>query len=260
MTPAWSALEKRRDLMAFFEVEGLRASVGGKEIVRGVSLSLKPGQVHVIMGQNGSGKSTFLSALAGHPRYSVSGSAMLDGANLLSMKPHERARAGLFMAFQSPSEVPGVPLSSFLRRAYAARFGREISVLEFEKVLDAKMRMLGMEKGFAARGVNEGFSGGEKKRSEILQLALLEPRVALLDELDSGLDVDALSKISEMLGRIRKKDTALVIVTHYARILRGIRADAVHVMRDGKIILSGDERLAHKLEKDGYEWAYRSVQ
>ena len=175
------------------------------------------------------------------------------------MKPHERVRAGLFLAFQSPNEVPGVSLAAFLRRAYVARFGREVSVLEFDRILGEKMKLLGMEKGFSERGVNEGFSGGEKKRSEILQLAVLQPKVALLDELDSGLDVDALSRISEMLKMIRKKDTAIVIVTHYARILKGLKADAVHVMRDGKIILSGDERLAHKLEDEGYAWAYRNA-
>ena len=245
--------------MGLLDISNLRAYAEGKEIVKGVSISVKPGEVHVIMGQNGSGKSTLLNALAGHPKYKVEGSAVFDGKNLLAMKPHERARAGLFLAFQSPNEVPGVSLAAFLRRAYVARFGREVSVLEFDRILGEKMKLLGMEKGFSERGVNEGFSGGEKKRSEILQLAVLQPKVALLDELDSGLDVDALSRISEMLKMIRKKDTAIVIVTHYARILKGLKADAVHVMRDGKIILSGDERLAHKLEDEGYAWAYRNA-
>jgi Fe-S cluster assembly ATP-binding protein len=211
------------------------------------------------MGQNGSGKSTLLNALAGHPKYSVSGSARFDGKDLLSMKPHERARAGLFLAFQTPNEVAGVPLASFLRRAYAARHGKEVSVPEFEAILEEKMRLLGMDRQFASRGVNEGFSGGEKKRSEILQLAVLEPKLAMLDELDSGLDVDALSKIAELLGAVRSKDTALLIVTHYARILKNLKVDAVHVMRDGKIIASGDRRLAEKLEEKGYGWIDSSI-
>ena len=245
--------------MGLLDISNFRVCADGREIVKGLGLCVKPGEVHVIMGQNGSGKSTLLNALAGHPKYKVEGSAVFDGKNLLAMKPHERARAGLFLAFQSPNEVPGVSLAAFLRRAYVARFGREVSVLEFDRILGEKMKLLGMEKGFSERGVNEGFSGGEKKRSEILQLAVLQPKVALLDELDSGLDVDALSRISEMLKMIRKKDTAIVIVTHYARILKGLKADAVHVMRDGKIILSGDERLAHKLEDEGYAWAYRNA-
>jgi Fe-S cluster assembly ATP-binding protein len=170
------------------------------------------------------------------------------------MKPHERARAGLFLAFQHPNEVSGVTLSSFLRRAYVARQGREVSVAEFEKMLTGKMKLLGMEHSFAERGVNEGFSGGEKKRSEILQLAVLEPRLAMLDELDSGLDVDALARITETIGVIRKADSSLLIVTHYARILRNLKADAVHVMRDGQIIASGDGRLATQLEEKGYGW------
>jgi len=245
--------------MDLLEVKNLRVSVDGKEIVKGVSLSIKPGEVHVIMGQNGSGKSTLLNALAGHPKYKVEGEANFSGKSLLAMKPHERARAGLFLAFQSPNEVPGVTLFSFLRRAYVARFGREVSVAEFEKIMNEKMRLLGMEKSFAERGVNEGFSGGEKKRSEMLQLAVLEPKLAMLDELDSGLDVDALSKIAETIALIRKKDTAIVIVTHYARILKGLKADRVHVMKDGRVVLSGDEKLAHKLESDGYAWAYKNA-
>jgi Fe-S cluster assembly ATP-binding protein len=240
--------------MNLLEVKNLTVSADGKEIVKGLSLAIKPGEVHVIMGQNGSGKSTLLNALAGHPKYSVEGSAEFNGKNLLPLKPHERARAGLFLAFQSPNEVPGVSLSSFLRRAYAARFGKEVSVAEFEKILREKMQRLGMEKSFADRGVNEGFSGGEKKRSEMLQLAVLEPKLAMLDELDSGLDVDALANIAKTLGAIRKPDTAAIIVTHYARILENLRADRVHVMRDGKIVASGDARLAAKLEKNGYGW------
>ena len=245
--------------MALLETDNLKVYAGEKEIVKGVSLTIQPGEVHVIMGQNGSGKSTFLNALAGHPKYRAEGAVQFDGKDLLALKPHERARAGMFLAFQSPNEISGVTLSAFLRRAYAARFGREVSVSEFDKILSEKMKLLGMEKSFAERGVNEGFSGGEKKRSEILQLAVLEPKLALLDELDSGLDVDALSKIAQTIALIRNKETGIVIVTHYARILKGLKADKVHVMKDGKIILSGDERLAHKLEEQGYAWAYKNA-
>ena len=246
-------------MMNLLDVENLSVSADGKKIVKGVSLSIRPGEVHVIMGQNGSGKSTLLNALAGHPKYAAAGKVKFAGKDLLAMKPHERARAGLFLAFQSPNEVPGVALSSFLRRAYVATHGNEISVPEFEKLLDEKMKLLGMDRAFAARGVNEGFSGGEKKRSEILQLSVLGPKLAMLDELDSGLDVDALGKISELLVAIKGKDTALLIVTHYARILKGLKADAVHVMRDGAIIASGDARLAEKLEKQGYSWINNSI-
>ena len=185
--------------MNLLEVKNLRVFAGETEIVKGVSLSIKPGEVHVIMGQNGSGKSTLLNALAGHPKYKSVGTARFGGKDLLSMKPHGRARAGLFLAFQSPNEVPGVALSAFLRRAYVARHGKEISVMEFDRLLEGKMKLLGMDRQFASRGVNEGFSGGEKKRSEILQLAVLEPKLAMLDELDSGLDVDALPRIAQTL-------------------------------------------------------------
>ena len=245
--------------MELLDIKNFSVSADGKEIVKGVSLAIKPGEVHVIMGQNGSGKSTLLNALAGHPKYKALGSVKFAGKDLLAMKPHERARAGLFLAFQAPNEVPGVALSSFLRRAYVARHGKEISVPEFDALLDGKMKLLGMDRQFASRGVNEGFSGGEKKRSEILQLAVLEPKLAMLDELDSGLDVDALAKIAKLLVAIKKKDTALLIVTHYARILKDLKADAVHVMRDGKIIASGDGRLAEKLEERGYSWINSSI-
>ena len=245
--------------MELLEIKNFSVSADSKEIVKTVSLAIKPGEVHVIMGQNGSGKSTLLNALAGHPKYKASGSVKFAGKDLLAMKPHERARAGLFLAFQTPNEVPGVALSSFLRRAYVARHGEEISVPEFDALLDGKMKLLGMDRQFASRGVNEGFSGGEKKRSEILQLAVLEPKLAMLDELDSGLDVDALAKIAKLLVAIKKKDTALLIVTHYARILKDLKADAVHVMRDGKIIASGDGRLAEKLEERGYSWINSSI-
>lgn len=240
--------------MNLLETRGLKAFADRKEIVKGVSLSVKPGEVHVIMGQNGSGKSTLLNALAGHPKYRVEGSATFDGKDLFAMKPHERARAGLFLAFQQPNEVSGVTLSAFLRRAYVARFGRETSVAEFEKIMGEKMRLLGMDRAFAERGVNEGFSGGEKKRSEILQLAVLEPKLAMLDELDSGLDVDALAKIAETIALIRKPETSIIIVTHYARILKSLPCDHVHVMRDGKIIASGKGELAGRLEEKGYGW------
>ncbi|MCX8174610.1 MAG: Fe-S cluster assembly ATPase SufC [Candidatus Micrarchaeota archaeon] len=245
--------------MSLLEIENLRVRAEAREIIRGISLSLEAGQVHIIMGQNGSGKSTLLLALAGSPRYEVAGKASFEGKNLLSLKPHERARAGILLAFQQPVEVPGVRMADFLRRAYCARFGKEIPVLEFESLLQRKMDELGIEREFAMRGLNEGFSGGEKKKSEMLQLSLLKPKLALLDELDSGLDVDAAPKVAEMVERARQDGASAIVVTHYTKILRGLRPDRVHVMKDGRIILSGDARLAQKLEREGFGWAYRSV-
>jgi Fe-S cluster assembly ATP-binding protein len=240
--------------MALLALKNLRVSAGEREIVRGVSLEVGEGEVHVIMGQNGSGKSTLLSALAGSPKYSVEGQALFEGEDLLLLKAHERARRGIFLAFQSPLEVPGVSLESMLRRAYAARFGDEMPVGEFGRILSAKAETLGFARPFFARGINDGMSGGERKMSEILQLSVLEPRLAMLDEPDSGLDVDALERVSKAIGKIRHGKMSLVIVTHYARVLRSVKADKVHVMRLGKIVASGDERLAHKIEEKGYSW------
>ncbi|MCX8194495.1 MAG: Fe-S cluster assembly ATPase SufC [Candidatus Micrarchaeota archaeon] len=240
--------------MALLELENLRVFVAEKEVVKGISLQINAGEVHLIMGQNGAGKSSLLNALAGHPRFKAEGKALFDGENLLSLKPHERARRGLFLAFQQPHEVAGVSISNFLRRAYCARFGKEISVSEFEKILQERMRLLAMDPSFALRGLNEGFSGGEKKRSEILQLAVLQPRLAMLDEPDSGVDVDSLGKIVGMLSAARQKETALLMVTHYARVLRSIRIDRVYVMKGGQIVASGDGRLAQKIEDEGYSW------
>ncbi|MEM4348400.1 MAG: Fe-S cluster assembly ATPase SufC [Candidatus Anstonellaceae archaeon] len=245
--------------MTLMKLENFCVFAGEKQIVKDVSLEIGEGEVHVIMGQNGAGKTTLLSALAGNPKFYTQGTANFDGRDLALMKPHERAKAGLLMAFQSPYEVPGVPFASFLRRAYVERFGKEISVSDFQMLLSEKMKMLEMSEEFAERALNEGFSGGEKKKSELLQLAVLEPRLALIDELDSGLDVDGVKKISEMLGKIKKESNSLLIVTHYARLLRNLKLDAVHVMRHGKIVLSGDERLAKKIDEEGYGWVNRSV-
>ncbi|MEM4554351.1 MAG: Fe-S cluster assembly ATPase SufC [Candidatus Anstonellaceae archaeon] len=245
--------------MALLELENFSVFAGEKEIVKGISLEIGKGEVHVIMGQNGAGKTTLLSALAGNPRLCAKGRATFEGKDLALMKPHERAKAGILMAFQSPYEIAGVPFASFLRRAYSERFGEEISVSEFGKILSEKMRMLEMGEEFATRSLNEGFSGGEKKKSELLQLAVLEPKLALVDELDSGLDVDGVKKISEMLAKLKREDNSLLIVTHYARLLRGIKLDAVHIMRHGKIVLSGDERIAKKIDEEGYGWVNRSV-
>ena len=240
--------------MGLLSVKNLCVSAGEKEIVSGLDLEIGEGEVHVIMGQNGSGKSTLLSALAGSPKYSVEGSVLFEGKNLLSKKPHERARDGMFLGFQSPVEVPGVSLASFLRQAYAARVGKGVSVAEFSKVLDAKAPLVGVERSFFERGINEGMSGGERKMSEILQMAVLEPKLAMLDEPDSGLDVDALARVGKAIGKIRGREMSVLIVTHYARILQWIEPDRVHVMHAGKIVASGDARLAKKIEEKGYSW------
>ena len=241
------------------EVRGLTARVAGVEILKGMDLSVAAGEVHAIMGPNGSGKSTFAKALAGHPAYEVTGgTALFEGKNIFDMAPEERAVAGLFLGFQYPVEIPGVSNSAFLRLAYntvQAQRGRdELDPLEFDDYVREKMKLLDMDASFLERSVNEGFSGGEKKRNEILQMALLEPRLAILDETDSGLDIDALRVVSNGINRLSTADNALVLVTHYQRMLSYIVPDYVHVMEGGRIIKTGGKALAEELEARGYDW------
>ncbi len=241
------------------EVRGLCASVNGVEILKDLDFTVKSGEVHAIMGQNGSGKSTFTKVLAGHPAYEVtSGSALFEGQNLLALKPEERARAGFFLAFQYPIEVPGVVNSQFLRLTYNThqqqRGKEELDPLEFDDLVREKMKLLEMNPEFLDRSVNEGFSGGEKKRNEILQMALLEPRLAMLDETDSGLDIDALRIVTHGVNQLATQDNAVVMVTHYQRLLNYIVPDYVHVMDAGRIIKTGGKALALELESRGYEW------
>ena len=241
------------------EVRGLCASVNGVEILKDLDFTVRSGEVHAIMGQNGSGKSTFAKVLAGHPAYEVtSGSVLFEGQNLLALKPEERARAGFFLAFQYPIEVPGVINSQFLRLTYNTlqkqRGKEELDPLEFDEFVREKMKLLEMNPDFLDRSVNEGFSGGEKKRNEILQLALLEPRLAILDETDSGLDIDALRIVTHGVNQLTTNDNAIVMVTHYQRLLNYIVPDYVHVMDGGRIIKTGGKALALELETRGYEW------
>ena len=241
------------------EVHGLCASVNGVEILKDLDFTVRSGEVHAIMGQNGSGKSTFAKVLAGHPAYEVtSGSVLFEGQNLLALKPEERARAGFFLAFQYPIEVPGVGNSQFLRLTYNTlqkqRGKEELDPLEFDDFVREKMKLLEMNPDFLDRSVNEGFSGGEKKRNEILQMALLEPRLAILDETDSGLDIDALRIVTHGVNQLTTEDTAVVMVTHYQRLLNYIVPDYVHVMEAGRIIKTGGKALALELEARGYEW------
>jgi Fe-S cluster assembly ATP-binding protein len=241
------------------EVRELHATVNGIEILKGIDLMVRSGEVHAIMGTNGSGKSTFAKVLAGHSAYQVTGgSVAFEGKNLFDLKPEERARAGVFLAFQYPIEIPGVANSHFLRLAYntvQAQRGRdELDPLEFEDFVRDKMKLLEMNPDFLDRGVNEGFSGGEKKRNEILQMALLEPRLAILDETDSGLDIDALRIVTNGVNRLANKDNAIILVTHYQRMLNYIVPDFVHVMQSGRIIKTGGKELALDLEAHGYDW------
>ncbi|MFH0971804.1 MAG: Fe-S cluster assembly ATPase SufC [Candidatus Micrarchaeota archaeon] len=238
------------------EIKGLFASVEGKMILKGISLTVKQGETHVIMGPNGSGKSTLCNAIMGNPKYKIEkGQILLDGEDVTHQKPDERSRGGIFLAFQYPAEVSGVGLGYFLRSAYnAAHPGKTIPVMEFHKLLQEKMKMLGMDEKFADRCLNEGFSGGEKKRSEILQLALLQPKFAILDETDSGLDIDALKKVSEGINKAANKEMGILLITHYQRILRYVKPQFVHVMVDGRIVKSGGSPLAKELEEKGYEW------
>ena len=248
-----------QDSKTILEVSGLRAAVEGVEILKGVDLIVKSGEVHAIMGTNGSGKSTFAKVLAGHSAYQVTGGSVLfEGQNLFDLEPEERARAGVFLAFQYPIEIPGVSNSHFLRLAYntlqSQRGKDELDPLEFEDFVREKMRLLEMNPNFLDRGVNEGFSGGEKKRNEILQMALLEPRLAILDETDSGLDIDALRIVTNGVNKLANKDNAIILVTHYQRMLNYIEPDYVHVMRGGRIVKTGGKELALDLETRGYDW------
>ena len=241
------------------EVRGLHVSVNATEILRGIDLSVKAGEVHAIMGPNGSGKSTLTQVLAGHPAYTVTaGTATYDGKDLLALKPEERAREGVFLAFQYPVEIRGITNSYFLRSAVNAvrkhRGQEELDPLDFLAVLEEKLKTIGWDDTLMNRPVNEGFSGGEKKRNEILQLAVLEPRLALLDETDSGLDIDALKTVANAVNKLRAPDRSFVIVTHYQRLLNFITPDVVHVLADGKMVKSGGPELAHELEAKGYDW------
>ncbi|HUR14958.1 MAG TPA: Fe-S cluster assembly ATPase SufC [Mycobacteriales bacterium] len=240
--------------MSVLEVRDLSVSVDDKEILKGVSLTIRAGETHAIMGPNGSGKSTLAYSLAGHPKYTVTGgTATLDGEDLLAMAVDERARAGLFLAMQYPVEIPGVSVSNFLRTAATAVRGEAPSLRLWVKEQKEAMAALEMDPAFANRNVNEGFSGGEKKRHEILQLELLKPRIAILDETDSGLDVDALRVVSEGVNRVRATgETGTLLITHYTRILRYIEPDFVHVFVDGKIVAEGGKELADELEANGY--------
>ena len=248
-----------QDSKTLLAVRGLHATVNGIEILKGMDLTVKSGEVHAIMGPNGSGKSTFAKVLAGHPAYEVSGGeVMYEGSNLLELKPEARARAGVFLGFQYPIEIPGVANSQFLRLAYntaqAQRGQDELDPLEFDDFVREKMKLLEMNPDFLDRSVNEGFSGGEKKRNEILQMALLEPKLAILDETDSGLDIDALKVVSNGVNKLKRADNAQLVITHYQRLLNFIIPDFVHVLVDGHIVKTGGKELALELEAKGYDW------
>jgi len=238
-------------------IQDLHASVEGAEIINGLSLEIPKGEVHAIMGPNGSGKSTLAKVLAGHEDYDVSGGTVtMDGVDLLGLEIDDRARAGFFLAFQYPHEIPGVSNANFLRAARQARLpeGEEIDAVAFYKEMYEKMDALEMDRKFTGRSVNEGFSGGEKKRNEILQMMMLDPTYAVLDETDSGLDIDALKVVAKGVNSMRSPDRGFLVITHYQRLLDYIVPDVVHVMHDGKIVKSGDKGLALELEEKGYDW------
>ena len=245
--------------MATLEIKDLHVTVEGengpREILRGVNLTVKQGETHAIMGPNGSGKSTLAYSIAGHPKYTItSGTVTLDGEDVLAMTVDERARAGMFLAMQYPVEIPGVTVSNFLRTAATAIRGEAPKLRTWVKEVNGAMEAIQMDKAFAERNVNEGFSGGEKKRHEILQMELLKPKIAILDETDSGLDVDALKTVSEGVNRVRESgEVGTLLITHYTRILRYIKPDFVHVFSDGRIVESGGPELADKLESEGYQ-------
>jgi Fe-S cluster assembly ATP-binding protein len=250
--------------MNMLEIKDLKAGIGDTEILTGLSLSVKPGEVHAIMGPNGSGKSTLAQVIAGNEDYVVyDGTVEYLGKNLLDLEPEERAREGIFLGFQYPVEIPGVNNAYLLKAAVNAKRKHEgldeVDAFEFLKLARETMAMLDMDPGFLNRGVNEGFSGGEKKRNEILQMAMLQPRLAILDETDSGLDIDALKAVANGINSLRDPERSIVLVTHYQRLLDYVEPDFVHVLSQGKIVRSGDKSLALQLEEKGYEWVRKAA-
>ena len=248
--------------MSLLEINDLHVAIGEKPIVRGVTLAIRSGEVHAVMGPNGAGKSTLAKAVAGHPDYAITGGdVLLDGRSILDMEPDERARAGLFLAFQYPSEIPGVSIANFLRAALQARLGdgEELDASAYYRRLYEKMDMLKIDRKFTSRSGNDGFSGGEKKRCEILQMAMIEPKFALMDETDSGLDIDALKIVAEGAERLRGPGLGMLLITHYQRLLNYIVPDFVHVMHEGRIVKSGDKSLALELDAKGYDWVKKDL-
>ena len=255
--------------MAVLEIKDLHVTREGKEILKGVNLKTGPGEVHAIMGPNGSGKSTLAYTLLGHPKYKVTqGDILIDGKSILGLKADERAKKGLFLGFQYPTEVSGVGFSHFLRTAYNSLSkalegdDREvfITVREFQKYLKENLKKVGLKEEFLSRYLNEGFSGGEKKRAEVLQMAVLKPKISILDEPDSGLDIDAIQSVAKAISQVSGKEATTIIITHYARILKYLdKLDFVHVFSDGKILLTGDATLADKLEAEGYDWVIKQT-
>lgn len=251
----------------FFKVDGLVASIDGVKILKGVDLEVNRGEIHAIMGPNGSGKTTFSSVVMGSPKYDVDGGDIVfKGESIIDLSPDERAKRGIFLAFQYPEEIPGVSVINFLRIAYNSinsyRLGEKFTTpkpMEFRNLVKSKMALLDMDDTFLSRYLNEGFSGGEKKRMEILQMLILEPELVILDETDSGLDVDALKVVSKGVVEARSKQNSFIVITHYSRILKYIKPDFVHVMVDGRIVKTGDYSLAEKIEDVGYDWILKEV-
>jgi Fe-S cluster assembly ATP-binding protein len=245
---------------AILKIEDLRVAVEGKEILNGLSLEVPAGEVHAIMGPNGSGKSTLANSLAGHPRYQVTGGRIyFKGEEITGLTPDERAKRGLFLAMQYPTAIPGVTMVNFLRAALKAVQGRDVPVREFRTRLMESLALLKMDESFARRYVNDGFSGGEKKRAEILQMGLLRPIMAVMDETDSGLDIDALRTVSDGINALRSPEMGILLITHYQRILNYIQPDKVHVLYRGRIVRSGDKDLAAELESKGYDWITNAI-
>jgi len=242
-----------------FKIENLHVKVEGKEVLKGVTLSMNPGEVHALMGRNGTGKTTLSHALMGHPKYEiVSGKIILNGEDITKLSAEERAKKRLFLAFQYPVAIPGVTVANFLRTAVRAVRGDEVPSKEFRGLVKKELENLKIPESFMTRSLNDGFSGGEKKRLETLQMRLLQPRVAILDETDSGLDIDALKNVSETIEAMRSPDRALLLITHYQRMLNYIKPDFVHVLLDGRIVKSGGAELALQLESQGYDWLYEA--
>jgi Fe-S cluster assembly ATP-binding protein len=238
-----------------FEIKNLHVEVEGKKVLKGVNITVNRGEVHAIMGRNGTGKTTLAYTLMGHPKYTVTeGQILLDGEDITNLKPEERARKRLFLAFQYPVAIPGVSVASFLRASLKAVRTGEVEPKEFRNLIKTELKSLGIPENFMTRSLNEGFSGGEKKRLETLQLRLLQPKMAVLDETDSGLDIDALRSVSENLENYRSKDRGMLVITHYQRMLNYIKPDHVHVFGSGRVLQSGGPELALKLEAEGYEW------